>query len=94
MIFYVVQRKRLRLELSEGAKSFGKGNFKALFEMIVLIHRGRGQENGGRRNSTEAEHMRRALRWGALPFHPKAMIALPLDVAIDYAGVRCAWSFQ
>lgn len=47
MLFHEVQRKRLRLELSVGAKGFGKGNTKALFEAIVPLYSGRDQENRG-----------------------------------------------
>ena len=39
MFFEIIQRK--------GAKSFGKGNFKALFEAIVPLFSGREQENRG-----------------------------------------------
>ncbi|MBL7964776.1 MAG: hypothetical protein JNM31_13140 [Flavobacteriales bacterium] len=42
MFFEIIQRKRLRPGSSGGAKSFGKGNFKALCEAIE-----REQENRG-----------------------------------------------
>ena len=42
MFYEIIQRKRLRPGSSGGAKSFGKGNFKALFEAIE-----REQENRG-----------------------------------------------
>ena len=38
----IIQRKRPRPDLSGGAKSFGKGNFKALFEAIEREQEARG----------------------------------------------------